>query len=202
MTPAELRLMAFGLQPGPNSERHASSRDNAKVASVQAPVDVSLRSSRFVGLFFFTALMASSIGLIGGRAQVVAAWSPMSRLYAAIGLPVNLRGLEIASLRCNIDVDDGRKILTVEGELANVSGRDLALPELRLSIWGQKKEFYSWTTASPRSELRAGERIAFRTRLASPPEDAVDVIVQFARTAEPAKQNSKVRLGWLASIVQ
>jgi hypothetical protein len=144
--------------------------------------------------------MALSVGLIGARNHVVAAWSPSAKLYAAAGLPVNLRGLEIVSLRSVVDLDDGRKVLTVEGELANITGRELNIPELRLSVWGQKKEFYSWTAAAPRPALRAGERIAFRTRLASPPDDAADVLVQFVKAVESMPRTEKMRLSWLSPL--
>jgi hypothetical protein len=47
-----------------------------------------------------------------------------------------------------------------------------------------KRELYVWTAPAPKAMLAANERVAFRTRLAAPPQDASDVMVRFAADAE------------------
>ena len=42
-----------------------------------------------------------------------------------------------------------------------------------------RQEIYSWTAAPARTVLSPGEVIPFRSRLASPPTDAQDVLVRF-----------------------
>ena len=42
-----------------------------------------------------------------------------------------------------------------------------------------RQEIYSWTVAPSRNVLSPGEALAFRSRLASPPRDAQDVLVRF-----------------------
>ncbi len=56
---------------------------------------------------------------------------------------------------------------------------------------------YAWTAPTPKSRLEGGEKIAFRARLASPPEDGAEVLVRFAKfeekKAEPAGANVKAK---------
>jgi len=40
-------------------------------------------------------------------------------------------------------------------------------------------EIYSWTALPDRKALGAGERMAFRSRLATPPPEGRDVVVRF-----------------------
>src|SRR5450631_4114745 len=60
------------------------------------------------GALILGCLMAA----IGERAIVVAALPPTARLFAAIGLPVNLRGLALDNVRTNIfDLSDKKMLI-------------------------------------------------------------------------------------------
>ncbi len=54
------------------------------------------------------------------------------------------------------------------------------VPRLRFAARNAaREEIYSWTAVPPRAALPPGEAVSFRTRLASPPLDAHDVLVRF-----------------------
>jgi hypothetical protein len=93
---------------------------------------------------------------------------------------VNLRGLAFEDIRMSRAEQDGVGVLVVEGSIVNVSGRPVEVPRLRLAVRnGGKNEIYAWTAQPSRSILGPGETLPFRSRLASPPAEAREVMVRF-----------------------
>jgi predicted Zn finger-like uncharacterized protein len=131
----------------------------------------------------FIAVSLASIAFItaiGLRATVVRAAPELAGLYAAIGLPVNLRGLEFTEIKTTHEMQDGIPVLVIEGEVMNVTRAPVEVPRLRLAVLGpDQRELYAWTALLPRSVLPEGERLSFRSRLASPPAEGKQVLVRF-----------------------
>jgi predicted Zn finger-like uncharacterized protein len=126
------------------------------------------------------ALLALDAALIGWRADVVRAAPQTASLYAAIGLPVNLRGLTFADVATATETHDGVPVLVVEGTIVSASPRVVEVPRLRFSVRNRSgQEVYAWTAVPSRSVLGPGESLSFRSRLASPPPDAREVLVRF-----------------------
>jgi hypothetical protein len=126
------------------------------------------------------ALLALNAVLIGWRADVVRIAPQMASLYAAIGLPVNLRGLVFANVATTTETQDGVPVLVVEGTIASRASRPTEVPRLRFSVRNRHaQEIYAWTALPNRSLLAPGETLEFRSRLASPPPDGEDVAVRF-----------------------
>jgi predicted Zn finger-like uncharacterized protein len=122
--------------------------------------------------------------LIGGaihqRVRVVANIPQSAKVYAMLGFPVNLRGIEIVNVKSRLVEDNGVSILVVDGDLKNVAGRKVDIPRLRFAVLGAKgEEIYIWSAQADRANLSAGEALNFRRRLASPPPDGRDVSVRF-----------------------
>jgi predicted Zn finger-like uncharacterized protein len=126
------------------------------------------------------ALAVVITGLLGWRANVVQAMPQMASLYAMIGLPVNLRGLEFNEIRTLQEMHDGVQVLVIEGTIANITRSSLEIPRLRFAMLNANGgEVYTWTALPSRSILASGDKLGFRTRLASPPPDGRDVVVRF-----------------------
>src|SRR5271154_4038854 len=65
-------------------------------------------------------VLALGMALIGFRADVSRLWPQAGSAYAAIGLPINLSGLEVRNLH-TITTNDGREtVLGIEGEIVNI----------------------------------------------------------------------------------
>jgi len=126
------------------------------------------------------ALIATNAVLIGARGQVVR-WVPQTAsLYAAIGLPVNLRGLVFANVTTKKEIQEGVPVLLVEGTIVSAASRITQVSRLRFGLRDQAgNEIYSWTALPDRKALGAGETLAFRSRLATPPPAGADVVVRF-----------------------
>ncbi|MBL8590902.1 MAG: zinc-ribbon domain-containing protein [Methylobacteriaceae bacterium] len=136
------------------------------------------------------ALIAAPCLAVGLRESVVARAPAAARLYAAIGLPVNLAGLEIRNVTSRIAEDGGQRVLAVSGEVTNVARRPVTPPPLSVALRGADgRALYVWTADAPKAKLAPGETATFRTRLAAPPERAQDVVVSLAATqAEDRKK--------------
>lgn len=138
------------------------------------------------GWLFLVALVLA----IGWAAIVfrdsVATWLPQtSSLYAAAGLPVNPRGMELTNIVSRRQVEDGQDVLAVTGNIVNRSAHELSVPLLRVALFdAEKHEIYHWTFVSALSTLKPGESTRFRTRLPSPPPGMHDLEVRFARAGE------------------
>jgi predicted Zn finger-like uncharacterized protein len=123
------------------------------------------------------------------RTLVVRLAPQTAALYAAIHLPVNLRGLAFEGVRSQVIADKDQQILVVEGQIRNVAKRDSGIPGLALSLRDDKgSDIYSWTAETPRSVLAPGESAPFRARLVAPPLDGRDVLVRFARNENDAPE--------------
>jgi predicted Zn finger-like uncharacterized protein len=125
-------------------------------------------------------LLAIYLMLIGWRTDVVR-WLPQTAsLYAALGLPVNLRGLVFTSVTTERETHEGVEVLVVEGTIVNDFKRAVEVPRLRFSVRNKSGyEIYSWTALPNRNALLPGESLPFRSRLASPPREADRVQVRF-----------------------
>ncbi|KAA2236013.1 zinc-ribbon domain-containing protein [Salinarimonas soli] len=127
------------------------------------------------------ALAAIVTGLLAQRMAVVRLVPATARLYAAIGLPVNLRGLELRAVASQVTGTGSELVLTVEGEIANPSARAVDVPQLLIALLaGDGQALYTWTSEPPRKSLEGGETTRFRARLAAPPLEGRDVLVRFA----------------------
>jgi predicted Zn finger-like uncharacterized protein len=143
------------------------------------------RERRFpLGLVAVALSAVLTFGIVS-RQSIVRAAPELSTLYAAVGLPVNLRGLEFQNLRTRQEIQDGITVLAIEGEVENVVNRAVELPRVRLSVLGDNGvEIYSWTALLPRSILYPHERAQFKSRLASPPAAGKEIMVRFLTRAD------------------
>ena len=125
-------------------------------------------------------LFAVNVALVGARNEVVRYLPQTASLFAAIGLPVNLRGLAFENVRIFSETQDGMTILLIQGKVVSTANRTVAVPRLRFSARNAAgQEIYSWTAKPERGTLGPGESLDFKSRLAAPPAGAKDVMVRF-----------------------
>lgn len=125
-------------------------------------------------------LLAIITGLVAWRSDVVRGLPQTASLYAAIGMPVNLRGLEFANVKTESESQDGVPVLVVAGEIVSRSRHAVDVPRLRFALRNDSgKEIYAWTALPGRTVLTPGATLAFRSRLASPPGEGQQVLVRF-----------------------
>jgi len=118
--------------------------------------------------------------LVGWRSEIVRALPQTATFYALMGLPVNLRGLTFDGIVTTTEQHEGVPILVVEGNIVNAARKIVDVPRLKFVVRNAaRQEIYSWTAVPSRTLLPPGEAVAFRTRLASPPPEARDLLLRF-----------------------
>ena len=150
----------------------------ARRKRLQAKRNKARRSSRWTALILV--LFAFNVALVGARGEVVRFFPQTASLFAAIGLPVNLRNLKFENMRISKETQEGLSSLVVEGTITSVSSRPTEVPRLRFAARDTSgQEIYTWTALPSRSILGPGEKLDFRSRFVSPPPNAIDVMVRF-----------------------
>lgn len=136
------------------------------------------RSSRWIALILV--LFAFNVALVGARSEVVRFFPQTASLFAAVGLPVNLRHLKFENMRITKETQEGLSALVIEGTIVSVASKATEVPRLRFAARDAAgQEIYTWNALPSRSILGPGEKLDFRSRFVSPPPNATDVMVRF-----------------------
>jgi predicted Zn finger-like uncharacterized protein len=131
------------------------------------------------------ALALIDVIVVGWRNDIVRALPQTASFYAMLGMPVNLRGLTFDEVATSTEQHEGVPILVVEGYVFNGAHRIEDVPRLKFILRNAaRQEIYSWTAVPARVPLPPGEAVAFRTRLASPPPDAHDLVLRFVNRGD------------------
>jgi predicted Zn finger-like uncharacterized protein len=162
---------------------HAPAEDIETVAARRQRRGTSRRSLRWPLSWLQTGTLALAlldIIVVGWRSDMVRMLPQTASFYALLKLPVNLRGLTFEDVATTTEQHEGVPILVVEGNIFNGARKTEDVPRLKFVVRNAaRQEIYSWTAVPSRASLPPGEAVAFRTRLASPPPDAHDIILRF-----------------------
>lgn len=155
----------------------------------------SMRRGRVLSAAGWTFLILFLGVTLGGgwvyRDKVAAFWPATTKLYAAAGEEINLRGLEFRNVTYERQEEGGLPVLAVMGEVVNVEGEEVPLPRLRVGLRDEtQKELYHWTFALSERSLPANQSAPFITRLSSPPPEARDIEVRFVEKTDMAAMES------------
>jgi predicted Zn finger-like uncharacterized protein len=124
--------------------------------------------------------LAAIFAILLWRTEIVRAMPQTASLFRAIGLPINLRGLELTDISVSKEEHDGVIVLIVDGTIENNNRSVIGVPRLRFALRSAAlAELVSWTAPPDKGSLGPGEKLAFRSRLASPPADGNDILVRF-----------------------
>lgn len=165
-------------QPGakdPNDIESMAARHARRQKYNPPPREIRLGISLLIAV-----LLIANGAILGWRSTIVRAMPQTASLFRAIGLPVNLRGLDFGDVKTANEVSKGVGVLMIDGTITNVSGHVHEVPRIRFAVRNAAgTEVYTWTTLPERPTLGPGESEPFQTRLASPPGDGRDVVVRF-----------------------
>lgn len=136
--------------------------------------------ARGLEAFALGGILAIFFSAMHYRDDVVRALPASAGLYATVGFPVNLRGLEFDNVTQRRDFENGVPVLIIEGEINNIRDRATPVPALRFALRGKAgDELYAWTLEPRQRAVDPDAAMNFRTRLASPPRGASDIQVRF-----------------------
>jgi len=131
------------------------------------------------------ALAASATGAVAFRQDVAEMWPRSASAFAALGLDVNVYGLEFYDLTVERAFDGATPILLVSGEVRNIGRDEKLVPPVRLSLRDSRSnEIFDLVNVVTDQPLAAGAAMPFQIRVENPPGDAVDLEATFASFAE------------------
>ncbi|HVY51105.1 MAG TPA: MJ0042-type zinc finger domain-containing protein [Devosia sp.] len=112
-------------------------------------------------------------------------WFPsLAGLYAAVGLPVNVVGLEFQDSKTITTLRDGKMVMQVSARIRSIAPRAVKVPPVLVSLVNDKgAAIYEWTVSPSVSEMEPGEVLDITTEVNSPPPAAVAVRLSFTTKA-------------------
>ncbi len=152
-----------------------------------------LSPSLAVGLTLLAALPLVCLA----RTSVVRMVPQTAALFARVGLPVNVRGIEIRDVVAfrNAAEDDRPAELVIEGDLVGVARTDVPVSALSVEIRDAAgRALRTFPVAAPRAVLGTAETARFRASLTSPPAAGRAVVLRFA-DAEPTRDDARAVAG-------
>jgi len=128
------------------------------------------------------------VTLIGGgivfRTDIVRVLPDLAGLYFAIGLKVNVVGLDFSDVTTLLSRRGDSDVLTVNATIYGVEPRRVVVPPVVVTLLGDDgKSVYTWSVAPRQGDLEPGEVIGFSAELAAPPAGAKQVRLSFADSA-------------------
>lgn len=184
---APVRNLPAVIEPGPDADAEVKRLVEASRLAQEAFREKrAKRMKRLRGWAMLGAMALSPIAAAAAFPVQVVQVAPLTiKAYEKVGYSVNVYGLEIRRLEQQHAVVDGTRVLSVKGEVTNISGSEKKIPWLRFGLVdGAGQEAYSWTLDTGARPLRPGESTSFVTRVASPPESAKKLQIRFAHAAE------------------
>jgi predicted Zn finger-like uncharacterized protein len=144
-------------------------------------------------------LLASVLGIgYFGRVAVVERFPEMAGVYEAVGLGVNVVGLDFSNVSSMRTLRDGKEVLMVSAQIVGLMTNPVTVPAVVVTlIDDQGNGIYEWSVSPSVRDLMAGERSTFDTQLTMPPASATRVRLSFAggqansMVAVPAKSRSQ-----------
>lgn len=158
--------------------RQKAFTDRQTAINADLPLARLRRSLRILG-FVLLALVGATAYF--GRVMVVEHFPDMAGVYEAVGLGVNVVGLEFSNVSSLRSLRDGKEILVVSAQIVGLMPQPVPVPPVVLTlIDSHGQPVYEWSTTPSVRDLMAGERTTLDTQLMLPPDDAVRVRLSFA----------------------
>ncbi|SEP16166.1 MJ0042 family finger-like domain-containing protein [Methylobacterium sp. ap11] len=166
---------------GPSKDK-AGNRNARMRGAAQGARSGRLRRLAVAGAALAACAAVAAALMPAGRAGLVRALPQTARLYAAIGLPVNLRGLtfrDVAAYQVPDASGSGR--LVIEGDVVSAAREAVAVPPLSLELRDEHGQVvYRWRAEAPRDRLEPEESARFRAELPGASAKGRQVLVRFA----------------------
>jgi predicted Zn finger-like uncharacterized protein len=175
------RLRRAAEQPGPAPSAAAKFR----AQQAERMRRERTRAAAVVWAATGAALAASATGMVAFRQDVAEVWPRSASAFAALGLDVNVYGLEFYDLAVERAFDGATPILLVSGEVRNIGRDDKLVPPVRVSLRdSHSQEIFELVNAITDQPIAAGAAVPFQIRVENPPSDAVDLEATFANFNE------------------
>ncbi len=145
-------------------------------------------AGRAAAMIGWVALVAALVGLTSfaylGAETVIRKLPGSATLYAMLGVPTNVRGLEFKTLDYHWQIDPrGLPVLSISGEVHNISQEPRSVPSVVFAFLDQDGlELFDWATPMRSNVLQPGAKTSFASVVPAPPDAVRKVEVRFAKS--------------------
>ncbi|MDX2233962.1 MAG: hypothetical protein NW200_05645 [Hyphomonadaceae bacterium] len=139
------------------------------------------------------ALAATTTSAVAFREDVARVWPKTASAYAAVGLDVNIFGLEFVDLQVEHVFDGPEPVLVVRGAVTNMGREARPAPVLRFGLRGaDAREIQHVMARMTTATIPAGGAAPFEIRIENASVDAADLEATFASAEEAARMPAGV----------
>jgi predicted Zn finger-like uncharacterized protein len=144
----------------------------------QLPTARLRRAVRAAALAILVALVG---GLYFGRVEIVRQFPEMAGPYGALGLPVNVVGLEFHDLATELSRSEGTRTLRISARIVSTASRRVPVPPVVVSLLGADRQtLYRWSVTPSGRDLAPGEFTSLASQITTPPPGVTAVRLTFA----------------------
>ena len=159
-----------------NRSRRAFDKRQAKI-SRRLPMARVRRTARLGAFVLLLSLLLLGFSL---RTDLVRWFPALAGLYATLGLPVNVVGLEFEDSKTLTSFRGGKPVMLITSRIRSVASQTVPVPPVLISlIDGAGSTIYEWTVTPQATSMAPGEVFDFSTEVSAPPEGAVTVRLSF-----------------------
>lgn len=131
-------------------------------------------------------LVAVVVGGVMFRTEIVRVLPDMAGVYAAVGMPVNVVGLEFSDVTTLTTRRGEETALVVTAKIRAIGGRRTAIPPVVATLLDEHgAPVYEWSVVPPAPDVAPGEVVDLSAELAKPPEGARELRLSFADGRTP-----------------
>lgn len=175
---------------GDGSPRERSRADDLLTVAVSRRSGYDLPPSARIGargilralspVFGLAACLALMMGAMGARETIVRHATRTAPLYAALGMPVNVRGLDFSDVKTAWDDTPTSSGVIVSGTIRNVAAHNVGMPRLTYEIRDAAgSPLASWTEPAAARTLAVGRTLPFVSSLHDVPAAGRTILVRF-----------------------
>ncbi|HEY9009960.1 MAG TPA: zinc-ribbon domain-containing protein [Devosia sp.] len=152
----------------------------------QLPLARVRRILRVTGLVTLALLIGIGFSL---RTDIVRLFPDLAGTYEALGLGVNVVGLEFRDVKTLLALRRGADVMQVDARIYSVAAGTTPVPPVVVTLLNDAREpLYEWSVQPETSELQSGQVVDFTTQITAPPAGATRVRLSFARSRVAAAQ--------------
>lgn len=139
------------------------------------------RRGRALAWSLLVLLIGVFVGGLVARDQIIEVWPSTARLYERLGLgaPSYDTVLAVRNAKSTYQIEDGKSVLVVQGEVVNISTALQTVPKLRASLRENGREVQAEIFQAAQSRLLPGEIASFVARFKDPSPSATELTITF-----------------------
>ena len=135
------------------------------------------RTARLAAFVLLVSILVLGFAL---RTDLVTWFPSLAGLYSAIGLPVNIVGLEFQDSKTLTSFRGGKPVMLITSRIRSVTSQTVAVPPVLVSLLdGTGATVYEWTVTPQAATMAPGEVFDFSTEVSAPPQGAMTVRLAF-----------------------